>query len=498
MRGLPVSVKFLAIAALLLVLCSSITPLASEESTNGTDVDARVEKIVNGLLPAAVIKGQPVPRMTLAERMKYYNIPEVSIAFFKNGRVDWARGYGLADKTINKPVTADTLFQAASISKSVTAFAALRLVQQGKLSLDEDVNLKLVSWNVPDNEFTKTEKVTLRRLLSHTAGMTVPSVGGYQAGEYIPTTVQVLNGEKTSNDPVRVDRVPGKEFRYSGGGYVVVQQLLMDVTGKSFPTLMHDLVFEPLFMTHSTFEAPLPKPLWPKAAQPYDGPHNGWFFYSAMAPAGLWTTPSDLCLFAIGIEKAYAGQSELLSQALAHEMLTYQSDEIYGLGFALGQRGRAMRFWHSGTNGGYQSQFDAYPEVGEGSAVMTDGAGGQGLILEIQRAIAEEYNWPDGRMETHTLAAVDAATVRKYTGIYIFSGLFKMVVTLDNGQLYLQYGPFGEKPQKLFPESDTRFFMTSAPFVIDFQREADGSVKKAKGRNGAEELDGERISDVTW
>jgi CubicO group peptidase (beta-lactamase class C family) len=496
MRRFPASVKFLGIGALLLVLCSSITPLASEESTKGTDVDAKVEKIVNGLLPAAVIKGQPVPRMTLAERMKYYNIPEVSIAFFKNGRVDWARGYGLADKTINKRVTADTLFQAASISKSVTAFAALRLVQQGKLSLDEDVNLKLVSWKVPDNEFTKTERVTLRRLLGHTAGMTVPSVGGYQAGEYMPTTVQVLNGERTSNEPVRVDQVPGKEFRYSGGGYVVVQQLMMDVTGKSFPALMHDLVIEPLGMTHSTFEAPLPKPLWPKAAQPYDGPHNGWFFYSAMAPAGLWTTPSDLCLFAIGIEKAYAGQSELLSQALAREMLTYQSDEIYGLGFALGQRGRAMRFWHSGANGGYQSHFEAYPEVGEGSAVMTDGAGGQRLILEIQRAIAEEYNWPDSRMETHTLAAVDPATLPKYTGIYVFSGLFKMVVTLDNGQLYLQYGPFGEKPQKLFPESDTRFFMTSAPFVIDFQREADGSVKKAKGRNGAEELDGERISDV--
>lgn len=362
--------------------------------------------------------------------------------------------------------------------------------------MDEDVNLKLVSWKVPDNEFTKSEKVTLRRLLSHTAGMTVPSVGGYQAGEYLPTTVQVLKGEKTSNEPVRVDRVPGKEFRYSGGGYVVVQQLIMDVTGKPFPALMHDLVFEPLGMTHSTFEAPLPKSLWPKAAQPYDEPHNGWYFYSAMAPAGLWTTPSDLCLFAIGVGRAYGGQSKLLSQSLAREMLTYQSNEIYGLGFALGQRGHAMRFWHSGANGGYQSLFEAYPEVGEGSAVMTDGAGGQRLILEIQRAIAEEYGWPDGRMETHTLAKVGPAALRMYPGVYVFGGLFKMVITLDNGQLYLQYGPFGDKPQKLFPESETRFFMTSAPFLIDFQREADGSVKKAKGRNGAEEMDGVKITDA--
>jgi CubicO group peptidase (beta-lactamase class C family) len=496
MCGVLPTLKSLSLAGFLVVLSFTFRPQQSASDHTTQENDARVGRIVKGLLPAAVIKGQQVPRMTLAERMKYYNTPEVSIAFFKDGRVDWARGYGLADETINKPVTPDTLFQAASISKSLTAFAALRLVQQGKLSLDEDVNLKLVSWKVPVNEFTKTEKVTLRRLLSHTAGMTVPSVGGYLAGEYMPTTAQVLNGERTSNEPIRVDQLPGKKFRYSGGGYVVVQQLIMDVTGKSFPVLMRDIVFEPLGMTHSTFEAPLPKPLWPMAAQPYDGPHNGWFFYSAMAPAGLWTNPSDLCLFAIGIEKAYAGQSKLLSQALAHEMLTYQSDEIYGLGFALGKRGHAMQFWHSGANGGYQSQFEAFPEIGEGSAVMTDGARGLGLILEIQRAIAEEYNWPDGRMETHTLADVDPATLRKYTGVYLFSGLFKMVVTLDNGQLYLQYGPFGDKPQKLLPESETRFFMTSAPFVIDFQREADGSVKKAKGQNGAEDLDGEKIADV--
>ncbi len=306
MRERPSTFKSLCFAVLFAVLASVTfaVPMASDEAIQGDDVDVKVNRIVNRLLPAAIIKGQPLPLMTLAERMKYYNVPEVSIAFFDNGRVVWARGYGLADKGANKPVTPDTLFQAASISKSVTAFAALRLVQQGKLNLDEDVNLKLVSWKVPDNEFTKKEKVTLRRLLSHTAGMTVPSVGGYRADEQMPTTVQVLNGEKTSNDPVRVDRVPGKEFRYSGGGYVVVQLLLMDVTRKSFPVLMRDLVFEPLGMTNSTFEAPLPKSLWPKAAQPYEGPPNGWFFYSAMAPAGVWTTPSDLSRFAIEIEKA--------------------------------------------------------------------------------------------------------------------------------------------------------------------------------------------------
>jgi CubicO group peptidase (beta-lactamase class C family) len=260
---------------------------------------------------------------------------------------------------------------------------------------------------------------------------------------------------------------------------------------------MRDLVFEPLGMTNSTFEAPLPKSLWPKAAQPYDGPPNGWFFYSAMAPAGVWTTPSDLSRFAIEIEKAYEGQSEYLSYALAHEMLTYQSEQIYGLGVALGQRGHPARFWHSGANGGYQSLFEGYPQIGQGLAIMTDGAGGLRLIGEIQRAIAEEYHWPDGGAEEHTLFKVDPGALRAYTGVYLFSGLFKFLITLDNGQLYVQYPPFGDKPQKLFAESDTRFFMTSAPFVIEFQREADGSVRKAKARNGPEQLDGERIAEVT-
>jgi CubicO group peptidase (beta-lactamase class C family) len=497
MRGPLASLKSFGLIVFLVMSSTSFVAmkLASDEWIPRTDIDARVNRIVDGLLPAAVIKGQPIPRMTLAERMKYYNVPEVSVAFFENGRVAWARGYGLADSTTNKAVTPDTLFQAASISKSVTAFAALRLVQQGKLSLDEDVNLKLVSWKIPDNEFTKNEKVTLRRLLSHTAGLTVPSVGGYREGEQMPTTVQVLNGENTSNEPVRVVSTPGKGFRYSGGGYVVIQQLLMDVTRKSFPVLMQDLVFGPLEMTHSTFEAPLPKPLWPLAAQPYDGAHNGWYFYSAMAPAGLWTTPSDLCLFAIGIEKVYAGQSKFLSQSLAREMLTYQSGEIYGLGVALGHRGHAVKFWHSGANGGYQSLFEAFPELGQGFAVMTDGAGGLRLIGELQRAVAQEYNWGDDRVETHTLAKVDPTTLQTYTGLYLFSGLFKIQITLDGGRLFLQYPPFGDKPQELFAESETRFFITSAPFVIDFQRDADGLVKKAKARNGAEELDGEKISE---
>ncbi len=474
---------------------------ASNENSQGNNADARINRIVTGLLPAAIIKGQPPPTMILKDRMNHYRVPGVSIAFFDRGQIAWARAYGLADIATNEPVTPDTLFQAASVSKSVTALAALRLVQEGKLNLDEDVNLKLKSWKVPDNEFTKIEKVTLRRLLSHTAGLTVGGLAGYKPGEPLPTTVQILNGEKpANNEAVRIDKTPGKEFQYSGGGYVVIQLLLMDVTGKSFPALMHDLVLAPLGMTHSTFEEPLPKNLWQSAAQSYDVKkepiQGGWFTYPAMAPAGLWTTPSDLAHFAIEIENAYAGQSKLLSSALAHQMLAYQSEEIYGLGVALGARGHPLRFWHSGANSGYRCVFEGYPDINQGLAIMTNGDGGVPLALEIQRAAAQEYGWPDGRAEEHTLAKIDPASLPAYTGVYLFNGLFKFTITQKNGKLYVQYDVFGKDPQELLPESATRFFLISEPFVIDFQKEADGSIKKANARNGPQNVAGEKISEA--
>jgi CubicO group peptidase (beta-lactamase class C family) len=205
----------LSFAIFLAALHSPVSVRPQVSHLSPEDPDLRIRRIEEGLLPAAIIQGQSLPRMRLTDRMRHYDVPGVSIAVFDNGQLLWARGYGLADISANKSVTPETLFQAASISKSVTAFAVLRLVQQGKLNLDEDANRKPVSWKVPESEFTRTEKVTLRRLLSHTAGLNVPSVGGYLAGEPLPTVVQVLDGQKpASNEPIRVEQTPGKEFRY--------------------------------------------------------------------------------------------------------------------------------------------------------------------------------------------------------------------------------------------------------------------------------------------
>ena len=187
-------------------------------------------------------------------------IPGVSIAVIKDNQIHWAKGYGQADVTAKSPVTTETLFQAASISKPVTAFAVMRLVDAGKLSLDEDVNRYLKSWKVPDDEFTHGRPVTLRALLSHTSG-TGDGFGfpGYAPSAERPTLVQILNGEKPSNvGRVFWERPPFTAYKYSGGGTVVVQLLLTDTLGKPFHEIMRELVLEPVGMTSSTYEQPLP------------------------------------------------------------------------------------------------------------------------------------------------------------------------------------------------------------------------------------------------
>ena len=227
----------------------------------------RIGHVLGGLRPPVEIQGKPAQRWTLAERMKEHKVPGVSIAVIEGGRIAWARGFGVKEAGKSDSVTPTTLFQAASISKPVAATAMLRLVERGTLNLDTNVNRYLKSWKVPDNKFTATEKVTLRRIVSHTAGLTVHGFPGYATTDPIPTVVQVLDGVKPANtDPVRVDTTPGAIERYSGGGTTIMQQLLVDVTGKPFPALMQELVLGPAGMTSSTYEQPIPAARAPEAA----------------------------------------------------------------------------------------------------------------------------------------------------------------------------------------------------------------------------------------
>jgi CubicO group peptidase (beta-lactamase class C family) len=332
--------------------------------------------------------GEAPLRLTLQELMRAYKVPAMSVAVVDDFRVVAVKAYG---------ATPTTLFQAGSISKPVAAAGALYLVEHGKLSLDEDVNKKLKTWKVPENEFTKTEKVTLRRLMSHTAGLTIHGFPGYDVDEPVPTLVQIFNGEKPANTgPIRVDVVPGTLERYSGGGVTIEQQLMMDVTGKPFPALMRELVLGPAGMDHSSYQQPLPPDLASQTATGTraDGTsvHGRWHIYPEMAAAGLWTTPTDLCKFAIEIALSKRGKSNrVLSEKMTREMLTPVKDEA-GLGFFM-EKDNPGQFGHNGADEGFQAILTMNSESGKGAAIMADSDRGLAAASFLLRAIAKDYGW---------------------------------------------------------------------------------------------------------
>lgn len=361
------------------------------------DADARIQRVEHGLLPGAAASGQPVPKWSIAERLRFYNVPGVSIAVVNDGKIEWARGFGVRAKD-GGPVDAETLFQAASLSKHVAALVALHLVDQGALALDEDVNLKLRSWKVPENKFTKTQKVTLRRLLNHSGGFTVHGFAGYAAGAPVPSLVALLDGVKPANNAaIRVDVVPGTTWRYSGGGYAVMQQLVLDVAGRPFADLAGEFVFSPLHMAHSTFEQPLPERLAANAATGHRGdgaPIPGrWHTYPELCAAGLWTTPSDLARVVIELQTG----GHVLKPATQRAMLTKVLGD-YGLGLDLGEKEGHKSFSHGGANEGFRCFVFGYFDSGRGAVVMTNGDRGADLANEILRSISAEYGWVDFRV----------------------------------------------------------------------------------------------------
>jgi CubicO group peptidase (beta-lactamase class C family) len=399
---------------LLHVWLAALAAGALTDSPAAAQVDhaERIARVEAGLLTRQGVRG--ASGYSMEERLRFHRVPGVSVAVFEGGRVAWARGWGEAEAGSGTPVDTATLFQAASISKPVAAVGALRMVEAGQLGLDEDVNRRLRSWRIPESRLTATEKVTLRRLLSHSAGTTVHGFPGYVSTARVPTLVQLLNGRAPANTaPVRVDLLPGTRMRYSGGGTSVVQLLMTDVARKPFPDLMAELVLGPTGMRHSTYAQPLPADRRPRAATAHDragAPLAGRFHtYPEQAAAGLWTTPSDLARFAIAVHKAYAGDEDgILSPVTAREMLSRQAADS-GLGFFVLGSGNQLRFEHTGSNAGYRAHLVFAAGSGTGAVVMTNGDGGGDLAGEILRAIAREYGLPGFAVAGRDTVALPAA-----------------------------------------------------------------------------------------
>jgi len=429
------------------------------------------ELLANAVTPLVPINGLDERPQGILERMQAHGVPGVQVAVIENDEITWSAGYGELERDSGRPAEARSLFQAASISKPVTALAVLRLIGDGVLDLDAPVNAWLRSWKLPDNEHTLRQPVTLRALLSHTAGTTVHGFPGYASDAPLPTLQQILDGEPPANTkPVRVDIPVGTTFRYSGGGLMIVQQVLIDVTGERFPELMARLVLEPLGMSDSTYEQPLPLALHPRAATAHDeaGPVPGkWHVYPEMAAAGLWTTASDLARFVLGIERAIAGQpGALIPTQLAREMVKPQNGVHVGLGPQLAGSDRDPRFFHSGGNRGFNCRCVGFVEHADGVVVMTNGPFSAARLLnEVIGAIGASRGWPDFVAPEELKVLRDRDGLEAFVGAYEVGGM-TIGVRLDENGLCLD-GPFG--PQLMHRTGEREFVLadtTRATFEV--------------------------------
>lgn len=337
--------------------------------------------------------------------LKYYNVPGVSIAIIKDFKIDKLLVYGVKNQSTREPVTQDTLFQAGSISKSVSAIAAMKLSQNGLIDLDEDINNKLVSWTVEENEYTAEEKVTLRRLLSHRAGISIEgfSEAGYYQNEELPSLVEILNGQPPAYSPaVVLDNTPGSAFKYSNEGYLIMQQALIDMTQQPFENIMDETVLEPLDMTSSSFDLFLSEDRIARASAGHDTEGQNilgdYKILPEFAPAGLWTTPEDLAKFLIELQLSLLNQSNtVLAAEVVEEVLTpiggpVNDEEVndenyvrefYGLGFRLKEHGDDYKFGHGGATIGFRTRMAAHTRSGAGYVVMTNSLNGVPVYEEI-------------------------------------------------------------------------------------------------------------------
>ncbi|MFC1565629.1 serine hydrolase domain-containing protein [Candidatus Neomarinimicrobiota bacterium] len=432
------------------------------------------------LRPLVIIKNKDLQGFSLKERMDYYNVPGVSIAVIQNDQMSWAKGYGYADKDNNAIVDENTLFQAASISKPVTAAGALRLVDKGTLKLDTDINRYLKSWQIPISKFTLNQPITLRQLLSHSAGLNDDPRSGYTQDELIPTLVEILNGTEPSKaTAVMLDTIPGAIAKYSNGGFCVIQLIMTDMLEKSFPELMNDLIFDDLDMTNSTFDQTLTTKNLSQLSIGYlsTGEKVSDFplIYPEMAAAGLWTTPTDLSKLLISIGESINPESEsILSYDISNEMITAQL-EPYGLGFKVNGVGSDLELSHGGANNGYRCYMAYYPKRKAGAIIMTNSDSGMGLYYEILYAIAHEYGWPDYQSIEKTLFPLKPDDMIDFIGKYRMESGTVFTFSIDENHLIFDAGT---NAYHLYPESNTKFFDIHFGFTMDFIHNEEGLVNE--------------------
>ena len=450
-----------------------------------------ISKIESSLMPSIQIEGKEEKHHIL-ERMEHYKVPGVSIAVVKDGKLAWAKGYGMANTESGKEVDENTLFQAGSISKPLAALAALKLVDEQSAELDADVNQYLVDWKIDENGFTAKEKVTLRRLLNHTAGMTVHGFPGYKQTEDYPSIDQVLNGEGNTKK-VFVDQVPGTAWRYSGGGYTVMEKVVEDISGLPLEDYMEKNILKPLKMKNSTYLQPLP-PSYHKSNISAAYNRNGdiveglYHNYPEQAAAGLWTTPTDLAKYCLAVQEIVSGKSNgVLSNEIITEMIT-KGENGWGLGPGMEGEGEMLLFKHGGKNEGFTNDMIAFVHKGDAVIVMTNADNGGALIKEILHAVSDHYEWDIRKPQSLKPLALDSSELQQFSGKFKYDGqipelgAYIVEVKSDGDQLVIMDpNPPKALDLKLIPLEKLKFVDLGKGDEIIFAKNGEGIITSFQG-----------------
>ena len=464
--------------ALILILLFSLS-VNAQTKKYAADVEESIRQVESNL--SGWVKTGENDSWSLAERMIKYHVNGVSIAVIHNYQIEWARGYGFADVSENRPVTENTLFQAASISKSLNSLGVLKLVQEKKLDLNTDINEYLVSWKFPYDEKSNNKKITLTNLLSHTAGLTVSGFPGYAKGDTLPTIKQIINGEKPANTrAIRSFNEPGKNFTYSGGGITISQMIVMDVTNQPYDVFMQKNVLDPLGMTSSSFTQPPLREKEKILATGYkaDGKEvpGKYHIYPEQAAAGLWTNPVDLCKYIIETQLSFNGQSsKVLTPELTRLRVTPVSQDA-ALGTFVNSRvtGSSKYFNHNGGNEGFSCTAIGSLNEGNGVVIMTN-SDNPSILEEIANSVAIVYKWKDYYLpEIKKVVSLDTIALDKYVGKYVAFG--NNIELKKEGQ-NLMASIQDYNSWKLYFTSDSDFFVRELRGSMRFRIDKNNKVK---------------------
>jgi len=465
------------------ILCHCLTTVSAQQKYS-KEVNEQIARVENGVSGNLVIDGK---LYSIAERMKHHNVQGVSIAVIDNYKIVWAKGYGYADKKEGRKVTVNTLFEPGSISKSLNAVGILKLAQQGKLDLYQDINQYLVTWKFPYDTVSHGKKITTAQLLTHTAGLGVHGFPGYHRDSVLPSIIDILDGRAPSNTwPVRSVMEPGIESRYSGGGTVITQLMLTDITKQPYEQYMREQVFRPLGMTNSSYNQPPPASQRKNLVTAYksngDEVPGKYYVYPEKGAAGLWTTPTDICKYLIEIQLAYQGKSsKVLNQEMATLHVTPYKNDV-AMGTFIQNRNGEKYFVHSASNEGFVGYFLAGLTNGKGVALFVNSDNGY-VLLELLNSVASVYDWKGfGKPEQVTTVPVSDTIASKYPGEYITDGWYSEITKEKDGLYFWTDG----LSSKMHFTSPTEFrnieLMGKKTFTFDSGGRVTGFTNTINGR----------------